>query len=65
MKIKDLKEQIHDLPDDMEVMIRSHWNPGGNITAAREAQETEYGFLGEAIPCIVIEPEIDEDFCAK
>jgi len=56
MKVKDLKKQIEDLPDDMEVYIRCAVNPCGNIIEALEAKKDTYGFFGEDIPCIIIEP---------
>ena len=56
LKVKDLKKQIEDLPDDMEVFIRCHVNPCGNIENAGIASKSEYGFFGKAIPCVIIEP---------
>ena len=59
MKIIDLKKQIEDLQDDMEVFIRCHVNPCGNIIEAGEAKKDTYGFFGESIPCVIIEPDIE------
>jgi hypothetical protein len=56
MTIKILKEQINDLPDDMEVFIRCHVNPCGNIENAGVADKSTYGFFGKEIPCVIIEP---------
>lgn len=50
MKVKDLKEQIADLPDDMEVFIRAKVNPCGNIIE-----------IEASIDCVIIEPEKDDD----
>jgi hypothetical protein len=61
LKIKDLKEQIKDLPDDMEVFIRCCSNPCGNIIEAGKASKDVYGFFGEHVDCIIIEPILDVD----
>lgn len=62
MRIKDLKEQIKDYNDDLEVYIRCVHNPCGNIKEAGKANKDTYGFFGESIPCVIIEPEkYDED----
>lgn len=61
MKVKDLKEQIAGLPDDMEVFIRAKANPCGNIIEAGSADKSAYGFFGESIDCVIIEPEKDHD----
>lgn len=61
MKVKDLKEQIARLPDDMEVFIRAKVNPCGNIISAGSADKSTYGFFGKSIDCVIIEPEKDED----
>lgn len=61
MKISELKEQIKDIPDDTEVFIRCHVNPTGNIVEAGKADKSTYGFFGESIPCIIIEPYEDEE----
>ena len=61
MKVKDLKEQIAELQDDMEVFIRAKVNQCGNIIEAGCADKSTYGFFGESIDCVIIEPEKDED----
>ena len=62
MKVSELKEQIKDIPDDTEVYIRCCVNPTGNIVDALEASKDTYGFFGEVIDCIIIEPDIDDRF---
>lgn len=57
MLVKDLKLQIADLPDDLEVFIRCKVNPCGNIVEAGKAAKDTYGFFGESIDCLIIEPE--------
>jgi hypothetical protein len=58
--VKDLKDQIKDLPDDMEVFIRCHVNPVGNMSHVGEAAKSTYGFFGTSIPCLIIEPLKDD-----
>ena len=57
MNVGDLKKQIGDLPDDLEVFIRAKVNPCGNIIEARKANKDTYGFFGKSIDCVIIEPD--------
>ena len=59
MNIKELKKQIADFPDHMEVFIRAKVNPFGNIIEAGSAEKSTYGFFGKSIDCVIIEPEKD------
>ena len=64
MKIKDLKDAILDIPDDIEVMITNVVNPCGNISMLGKVEQSTYGFFGESILCIILTSEIlidDED----
>jgi hypothetical protein len=61
MKIKELKEQLKNIPDDTEVFIRCAVNPCGNIIEAGSADKSTYGFFGKDIDCIIIEPMSTED----
>jgi hypothetical protein len=61
MLVKDLKKQIESLPDDMEVYMRTVFNPCGNIVEAGSANKDTYGFFGKSIDCVIIEPEKFED----
>ena len=65
MKVSELRKQIEGVPDDTEVFIRCCVNPCGNIVEALKAQKDTYGFFGESINCIIIEPDIDQQFIAK
>lgn len=57
MKVKDLKKQIEDAPDDMEVFVRCISNPCANIVQAKKAAKSTYGFFGIEVECIIIEPD--------
>lgn len=59
MNIKNLKDQIKDVPDDTEVFIRSTRNICGNIIEAEKANKSTYGFFGKSLDCIIIEPSED------
>jgi hypothetical protein len=61
MNVKELKEQIKEIPDDIEIYIRCCHNPCGNIIEAGKADKSTYGFFGHNMPCIIIEPDIDDD----
>lgn len=65
MKIKDLKKQIKNINDETEVFIRCCVNPCGNIVEAKKAKKDTYGFFGKPIDCVIIEPDIDEQFISK
>lgn len=57
MKVKDLKEQIEGVDDELEVFIRCAVNLCGNIIEADRADKSTYGSFGVSIDCIIIEPE--------
>lgn len=63
--VSELKKQLEDRPDDMEVYIRCCVNPCGNIIEAKEVSKTTYGFFGKSIDCIIIEPDIDPMYIKK
>lgn len=56
MNVGTLKEMLKDVPDDTEVYIACCRNHFGNIVEAGIAEKTDYGFFGESIPCIIIQP---------
>ena len=57
MNVGQLKKQIESIPDDTEVFIRCAVNPCGNIITADRAEKSTYGFFGQSIDCIIMEPE--------
>lgn len=61
MNVKDLKAQIAELPDEMEVLFRRIAPITGNVEYAGRAVRSEYGFFGKSIPCVIIESMSDED----
>lgn len=65
MKASELKEQIKNIPGDTEIFLRCCVNPCGNIVEAKAAKKDTYGFFGKSVDCIIIEPDIDEQFIAK
>ena len=64
MKVKTLRKHLKDLPASMEVFIRCTHNPCGNIVEAGKASQDSYGFFGESIPCVILEPE-NKDFAKQ
>jgi len=58
----DLKKQIQNIPDDADVFLRCCLNPCGNIVEAKFANIDTRGSFGKSINCIIIEPDIDEQF---
>jgi len=61
LTVKELRNQLKDVPDETEVYIRCTTNICGNIKEARAAEKSTYGFFGKPIDCIIIEPEPDHD----
>lgn len=59
MNVKELRQAISDLPEDMEVMFRRIAPFCGNVESAGSAKVSTYGFFGESIPCVIIEPITD------
>ena len=54
--IKDLKKQIENLPDDIEVFIRNAQNQFGTIMEVGKVNKDVYSFFGKSIDCVIIEP---------
>ena len=54
MTVKRLKELIKDLPDGLEVFIRNSVNICGNIGELEQVEKSAYGFLGDTIPCLIL-----------
>jgi len=65
MRITELKKQIEDIPNETEVFLRCCVNPCGNIVELKIAKKDTYGFFGEEIDCVILEPAIDEQFVAQ
>lgn len=63
LTVGQLKEMIKDSHDNTEIYIRVCSNPCGNIVEAGIADKSTYGFFGESIECIIIEPQYSG--CAK
>ena len=61
LTVGKLKEQIKDLPDNMDVFLRVVYNPCGNIELGGDAIVSTYSFFGESLPCVIIEPTKDEE----
>ena len=55
MKVKQLREVIKDLPDDLEIFIKPVVNICGNIAELDEVIKTSYGFMGIDIPCLILD----------
>lgn len=60
MNLKRLKELIEHLPDDMEVFIRNSENICGNIGELEQVEKSAYGFLGDTIPCLILNTQYTE-----
>jgi hypothetical protein len=52
----ELKAILADIPDETEVKIRTCHTSCGNIVEAGTAEMSSYGFFGNDIPCLIIEP---------
>lgn len=56
LTVGELKAILADISDETEVKIRTCNNPCGNIVQGGTAEISSYGFFGEDIPCVIIEP---------
>lgn len=56
LTVGELRNQISNLPGDMEVKIRTCHNAVGNIVGAGTADVSTYGSFGASVPCVIIEP---------
>jgi hypothetical protein len=56
LTVGELRDQIANLPADMEVKIRVCYNPVGNIVDAGTADVSTYGSFGVSVPCVILEP---------
>ena len=64
MKMSELRKQIENVPDDIEIFLRCCVNPCGNIVELKAANKDTHGFFGRSIDCIIMEPDIDDQFIA-
>lgn len=60
LTVKQLKEKIESLPDDLPIFFRRVAPICGNIESAGGANLDEYSFFGIVEPCLIIEPMRDE-----
>lgn len=56
LKVGELRKQLEGVDDDDQVFIRCCHNICGNIVEAGIADKSTYGFFGDDVPCIIIEP---------
>lgn len=61
LTVKELKKQIANLPDDMEVYFRRVAPLCGNVEAAYSAELSEVAFFGKSYPCLILEPCKSDD----
>lgn len=54
MKVKRIKELLNTLDDDLEIFIRNSNNLCGNISELEQVEKSYYGFLGNDIPCLIL-----------
>ncbi len=57
LTVGELKGMVSEIKDDTPVYIRTCFNPCGNIVSAGIAEKSTYGFFGESLPCVIIEPD--------
>lgn len=65
LTVKQLKEAIESLPDDLPVFFRRIAPLCGNIESAGDAKLDEYAFFGMTAPCLIIEPIGDDESKGK
>ena len=60
MTVKELRQLLHDKPDDLEVFFRRVAPICGNIESVGKIEQTTFSTFGVEVPCIVIEPYPDK-----
>ena len=61
LTIGELKKQIELIPDNTPVFFRRIAPLCGNIEQAGIAKLDEYSFFGIVEPCVIIEPQSDDE----
>jgi len=61
-KVKDLKEFLKDLDDDLDIFVNNSFNPLGNISELAEARRDTYGFFGNSLPCVILDTSQNVEF---
>lgn len=56
LTVKELRQLIEGVGDDLPVFFRRVAPIAGNIEEAGTAIVVEYGFFGLSLPCLIIEP---------
>jgi hypothetical protein len=59
LNVRDLKEMLKDMPDDMAVFMATSQNPCGNIIDLGKIELSTYASFGETIPCIILRSSLD------
>lgn len=60
LTVGELKKQLEQFPDDLEVFFRRVAPVCGNIESAYNVSKDTYAFFGQTIPCVIIEPSKDD-----
>ena len=60
MTVKDLREELNDYPDDMDVLTKKT-EFFGNVGHVNSIKEDSYGFFGRDIPCVLLTDEFEPE----
>ena len=65
MTVKQLRDALAGMADDLPVFFRRVTPICGNIEEAGSARVDRFGFFGQSLPCVIVEPMQDEDGVAN
>ena len=54
MTVKELKNMLTNLDDDLEIFIRNTFNPTGNIEELYMVESSTYSVFGQESDCIIL-----------
>ena len=65
MTVKQLRDALAGMSDDLPVFFRRVAPICGNIEEAGSARVDRFGFFGQSLPCVIVDPMHDEDDIAN
>jgi len=60
LTVGELKKRLEGMDDSLDVFFRRVAPICGNIEGAYHVDKSTYGFFGQTIDCVIIEPSSDE-----
>ena len=65
MTVKQLRDALAGMSDELPVFFRRVAPICGNVEEAGSVRVDRFGFFGQSLPCVIVEPMRDEDDIAN